>query len=285
MPIAHILTHVVVVPLAAALMVMVVASMILRERGRPWPALLALLAGGIAGIVSNPNLSWPLRPEEAEDWLGPTLLVAAVIEWCATRWPKVFGRLRFLLAVGVAWILAVPVRDFFAWTDAELTRLLIAIGFGWSIAVSLHRFAARRLAVPGLLLVMVMQGSVLSMLVVESSFATAAEAIGMLTAPIGLMLAYAWWRPEALDLRFIPGVWVASLLFMGLDAHFYADLPWRGIILVLLAPALCWLRMPEGADPRHRAIRAAVYALPFLAAAVLLDGGLFPEEGPDAVTS
>ncbi|MHC4838246.1 MAG: hypothetical protein ACYTF3_08715 [Planctomycetota bacterium] len=284
MPIAHILTHVVAVPLAAALVVLVVASMILRERGRPWPALLALLAGGIAGIVSNPNLSWPLRPEQAEDWLGPTLLLAALVEWCAARWPKVLGSLRFVLAVRVTWILAVPVRDFFEWTDGELSRLLVAIGIGWSIAVSLHRFAARRLAAPGLLLVMVMQGSVLSMLVVEASFATAAEALGMLTAPTGLLLGYAWWRPEALDLRFIPGVWVAGLLFMGLDAHFYADLPWRSIILVLLAPALCWLRIPEDAGPRHRAIRAAVYTLPFLAAAVLLDGGLFPEEDPYAAT-
>lgn len=276
MPLEHLLKHVVLAPLGAAVVLLLVFRVLARRRKLPVvvePVLVFVIAV-LVGLWSNPNWSLSLWPQSDEEWLGVGLIAAAFAEasrWIAQGWP---WQLRPALAVILTWQLATPVRDYFGWGTFTFYGMLILIALLWSLFIVLARDASRRLPQPAFLLIMLLQGTALALLCVASEYATAAEAAGTACSAIGVLLAAHWWRPNAFDLRGLCGPWVMFLAFLSLNGRFYVDMPILSTFLVLLAPAVVFLPRPSYDRPRYHAIIAGAYALLFLLPALWI-GGVF----------
>lgn len=274
MPIEHLLKYVVAAPLVAAIVLLLVFRLLARWKPlAPIVEPVCVLIGVVlTGLWLNPNWSISFKPTYVEDWFALGLVASALVEASrsiAQGWP---WQLRPVLAILLTWQLASPVREYFGWGTFAFYGMLALIALLWSLAIVLARDGARRLPQPAFLVVMLLQGTAMAVLLVSSSYATAAEAAGTACTAIGVLLLVHWWRPQAYDLRGLCGPWVMVLAFLALEGCFTVDMPILSSILVLAAPAVIYLPRPDYHRYRLHAFVAGAYALLLLLPAVWLGG-------------
>ena len=243
----EILTWVVAVPAAIAIVAMLVAHIpITRERAtQPWGPALAI-AGGFAAAF------WGLRgrpafpPRDAQTWLiylgGISVFIAIAATVAGSkrwRWP-IIG-LSVALIVATVWLLARSQIPMFGWRRFLMRAAIVAVGMvAWWLL--LDRLAGRsKSGAAALPLILTITAAVAALAIVNAHSLFLGQLAGASAAVLGTITVAALWFKKLSLAR--GGVLTLAVVLLGviLASHFFSDLSRLDLILLMAAPLGAWL--------------------------------------------
>lgn len=207
-----------------------------------WAVALALGAGYVAGYLTLLGLP-PFPPVEANQWIVLLAIVAALLALVDSfhRTPGWLRHgLRLLLSFAVPWLVLGPMREH-TWSTGE--SLLWSAGsglvlFGLITAAETTTRQSRGVSMPLSLLTL---GVGTSLVLALSGSALLGQLGGVLSAALGAVLVFAWWRPDVEMSRGPAAVVLVVLAGLWLSGYFYAEVPAASALLLLGAPGVVWL--------------------------------------------
>jgi hypothetical protein len=263
-------------PAGVAAAVLLVTALIAHLAGRPVLGdagmTLAIGAGYVAGHRAIHG--WPpIPPLETTQWLLPVAVVGTALGLLADFWRGgtwLRGVIWLLVAEGLTWVFLRPLLEPQNEAHVELCVALgiaVFIAFFWRALESL----AQRTEGPSLTLALTdTLAAAAAVLLLAHNLIECRLAGALLAASAGCLLVGAFVRKARLS----PGAaTVCALLLagLGLDGHYYSDLPTWSAILVAIAPLSLWLGQVwplKGARPWARGLLLTLALILVLGAGV-----------------